>query len=313
METFLGLDLGGTKLLIGEVDRQGNILSHRRYDTGYVDQQVATDIIRRSLDDYIQQVGWHQNVPVAMGVGLIGRVDYYQGIWQQIDPERTCPVPLAQQLAQAYDIPCFIDNDVKSATRAEMLWGYGKVSRNFVYINVGTGIAAGMVIDGKLVRGSHFNAGEVGHVNVGVPVGVHCLCGRTDCVEAIASGSGFDRCARLLRGQYPTALHIPENDRERVSVKDVFALYGHDDPLCRVLVDNAAQALAHLIMSLVRMTDPDTIVLGGGVVSDGFMLEQITRYLHPVTMRFVTNGIVLTKLDPRYAGLLGAAAIAMNT
>jgi predicted NBD/HSP70 family sugar kinase len=313
METYLGLDLGGTKLLIGEVDGQGNIYNHKRYDSGYFNQQVAFDIIRHSLDDYIHQVGWYKQPPVAMGVGLIGRVDYEQGIWQQIDPERTYPMPLAQQLSETYGMPCFIDNDVKSATRAEMMWGHGRVSRNFLYINVGTGIAAGLVINGQQVRGSHFNAGEVGHVRVGVQVGVKCPCGRVDCVEAIASGMGFDRCARLLQKQYPTALQIPTVNGERVDVRDIFALYGQNDPLCRVLVDNAAEALANLIMNLVRMTDPDTVVLGGGVVADGFMLEHIEHYLHPVTMRFVSNGVVLTKLDPQFAGLLGAAAISMNS
>ena len=313
METYLGLDLGGTKLLIGEVDSQGTIYGHKRYDSGYFDQQTAVGIIRRSLDDYVRTVGWHGAPPVAMGVGLVGRVDYDQGIWQQIDPERTCPVPLARELTQAYGIPCFIDTDVKSATRAEMTWGYGKKSDNFIYINVGTGIAAGMVINGRQPRGSHYNAGEVGHVRVGVQVGVDCVCGRTDCVEAIASGSGFDRCARLLQDRYPTSLHIPAKCGERVAVKEVFELCKQEDPLCRVLVDNAAEALADLIMALVRMTDPDTVVLGGGVVADGFLLSQVERYLHSGTMRFVTNGVVITKLDPQFVGLLGAAAVAMNS
>ena len=313
METYLGLDLGGTKLLIGEVDKQGVIYNHKRYDSGYFNQHGAFDIIRHSLDDYIKQVGWYKDRPVAMGVGLIGRVDYEQGIWQQIDPERTYPMPLAQQLSEAYGIPCFIDNDVKSATQAEMIWGHGKVSDNFLYINVGTGIAAGMVINGQQVRGSHFNAGEVGHVRVGVQVGVKCPCGRIDCVEAIASGMGFDRCARLLQDHYPTSLHIPSVNGERIAVKDIFELCKQDDPLCKVLVDNAAEALANLIMNLVRMTDPDTVVLGGGVVADGLMLEHIEHYLHPVTMRFVTNGVVLTQLDPQFVGLLGAAAISMKS
>jgi predicted NBD/HSP70 family sugar kinase len=239
-------------------------------------------------------------------------VDYEQGIWQQIDPERTNPIPLAQVISDQFGIPCKIDNDVKSATRAEMRWGIGLDSSNFLYINVGTGIAAGMVINGQLIRGCHFNAGEVGHVRVGVPVGVKCSCGRIDCVESIASGIGFDRCARLLSDKYQTSLHIPNVGGERVSVKEVFQLYEQEDPLCRVLVNQAAEALANLIMNLVRMTDPDTVVLGGGVVADGFLLELVENYLHPVTMRFVKNGVVLTKLNPEFAGLLGAAAIAID-
>ena len=75
MNTYLGLDMGGTKLLIGEIDSFGNILQYKKYDTGYFNQQEALRIIRESLDDYIQTVGWYDQKPVAMGIGIIGRVD----------------------------------------------------------------------------------------------------------------------------------------------------------------------------------------------------------------------------------------------
>ena len=218
---------------------------------------------------------------------------------------------MAKELTECYGIPCFIDNDVKSATRAERVWGFGQISQNFVYLNVGTGIAVGIVINGRQIRGSHFNAGEVGHLRVGVNVGVKCPCGRIDCVEAIAAGIGFDNCARLLRDRYETSLHIPDKD-ERVQVSEVFALSQKGDPLCTVLVDNAAEALANLIMNLVRVADPDTVVLGGGVVADGYMHGKILERLQPITMRFVTNGVVITKLNPGFIGLLGAGVVAMN-
>lgn len=311
METYLGLDLGGTKLLIGEMDNRGNILRYKQYASGYFNQQAALQIIKSSLDDYIRTVGWYDKRPVGMGVGLIGRVDPQEGVWLQIDPSRTHPISLAKELTECYGIPCFIDNDVKSATRAERVWGFGQISQNFVYLNVGTGIAVGIVINGRQIRGSHFNAGEVGHLRVGVNVGVKCPCGRIDCVEAIAAGIGFDNCARLLRDRYETNLHIPDKD-ERVQVSEVFALSQKGDPLCTVLVDNAAEALANLIMNLVRVADPDTVVLGGGVVADGYMHGKILERLQPITMRFVTNGVVITKLNPGFIGLLGAGAVAMN-
>ncbi len=298
-------------MLIGEMDNRGNILRYKKYASGYFNQQAALQIIKSSLDDYIRTVGWYDKRPVGMGVGLIGRVDPQEGVWLQIDPSRTHPVALAKELTDCYGIPCFIDNDVKSATRAERVWGFGQISQNFVYLNVGTGIAVGIVINGRQIRGSHFNAGEVGHLRVGVNVGVKCPCGRIDCVEAIAAGIGFDNCARLLRDRYETSLHIPDKD-ERVQVSDVFALSQKGDPLCTVLVDNAAEALANLIMNLVRVADPDTVVLGGGVVADGYMHGKILEKLQPITMRFVTNGLVITKLNPDFIGLLGAGAVAMN-
>ena len=306
-ETYLALDLGGTKLLVGEVDNQGNILNHKRYSTGYVDQTTALGIIKNSIDDYIQTTGWANGVPpVAMGVGLVGRIDNVNGVWHQIDISRTEPLPLAKELSGIYQMPCYIDNDVKAATRAEKRWGFGKQSDDFIYINIGTGIAAGIVTGGNLIRGSHYNAGEVGHTHVGVSLGIECVCGREDCVELIAAGVGFDTCAHLLAKSYSTSLPMPQD--ERVDVKKVFELYGKDS-LCTILVDNAAKAIASLIMNLVRVSDPDTIIVGGGIVSSGFILPFIEKNLNKHTMRFVSNGVKLTQLNPEFIGLLGAASI----
>jgi predicted NBD/HSP70 family sugar kinase len=310
METYLGLDLGGTKLLIGQVDSQGNVLRHKKYDSRFRDQRDAAGIICSALDDYIGKVGFEGGSPAAMGVGLVGRVDAGSGIWLQIDPRRTDPIPLARDLSVKYGMPCHIDNDVKSATRAEQLWGAGSRSRDFIYINVGTGIGAGIVVDGRLVRGSHFNAGEAGHMVTGVNVGIKCGCGRTDCVEMIASGMGLDACARYLKDRYSTSLVLPEGGR--VVADEIFRLAQEGDELCSVLSDNAARGIADLIMNLVRTTDPDMIVLGGGIAAGSFMYEKVLSNLNRDTMRFVTGGVVITALDPRFAGLLGAAAVAMD-
>jgi predicted NBD/HSP70 family sugar kinase len=312
-KTYLALDLGGTKLLIGEVDEQGKILNHKRYETGYIDQVTAFSIIKTSLDDYISTIGWATGEkPVSMGVGLVGRVDNAGGIWLQMDPKRNQPTPLAKELSETYGIPCYIDNDVKSATRAEKEWGYGKQSKDFIYINIGTGIAAGFIINSNLVRGSHFNAGEVGHTNVGVNIGIKCGCGRDNCVELIAAGVGFDRSARSLKDKYTTQLTISEDENIKVDVRKVYSLYEKGDELCVRLVENAAEGIAGLIMNLVRVSDPDTVVLGGGIVSSGFIYPKVLEKLNKTTIRFVTNGVVLTQLDPAFIGLIGAAAVAMN-
>ncbi len=312
MQTFLGIDFGGTKLLIGEIDSHGRILSQKRYNTGYVNQQAAIDLIKASLGDFLRTVGTPGRIPAAVGIGMIGRVDTRSGRWLQIDINRSHPIELAREIHTTFGLPCYMANDVKSATIAEQCWGYGRYTDNFVYINVGTGIAAGIVTDGRIVTGSHFNAGEVGHTQVGIHTGVQCCCGRTDCVEAIASGSGFDACARLLAPEYPdTALRL-DGLNGRVDVRHVYELARKGDTLCCLLVENAAKALANLIMNLVRVSDPDTVVLGGGIVSDPFMFDRVLSYLHSHTMRFVKNGVVTTMLDPAHAGLLGAAAVAMR-
>ena len=310
MDTYIGIALNGARTTVGEIDADGNILRLKHYQAGFFNQADALDVMLTSLADYQHRTGF-VGEPCAIGVGLIGRVDGERGIWYQIDPARTQTINVVKHIEEEYGLPCFIDNDVKASARAVKRWGFGRKSKDFIYLYIGTGIAASITVGGRQIRGSHFNAGEVGHMRVGVSVGVKCPCGKTDCVEAIASSIGIDNCARLLYNQYPTQLEIPDGD-ERVSVKEVFRLSREGDPLCVKLVDNAVRALADLIMNLVRVSDPEIIVLGGEMVADGFLLEIIKHYLHDVTMRFVTHGVVITKLNPNYISLLGAGAVAVD-
>lgn len=310
--TYLGVDLGGTKLLIGEMSPDGRLLYTKRYPTGYLSQREALEVIRRSAADFLETVRPKgAPMPAALGVGLVGRIDSRRGIWLEIDAERSEEIPVGAILSQNFGLPCFVDNDVRSAAKAELLFGRGKQSGSMIYINVGTGIAAGITVEGRQIGGSHCNAGEVGHTVSGLSLRIPCPCGRMDCVEPVASGIGLDKCARLLAGQYPdTRLRIPA-DGSRVRAEDVFALYGAD-PLCTLLADNAAQAIANLVMNLVRTLDPDTVVLGGGVMSDGFLYPKIMERVDPYTVRFVTNGITLTRLDAACIGLMGACSNAIE-
>ena len=310
MDTYISIVLNGASMMVGEIDANGNILRLKRYQVNSFSQEALLDLILSSLEDYRFHEGY-VGTPCAIGVGLIGRVDGEHGIWHQIDPTRTQPIDVVHRVEAAERLPCFIDNDVKASVRAVQRWGFGKTSQNLIYLHVGTGIAASIIVRGHQIRGCHFNAGEVGHMRVGVSVGVKCPCGRTDCVETIASSMGIDSCARLLCNQYDTRLLIPGDD-EYVSVEEVFRLSRESDPLCVKLVENAVAALADLIMNLVRVSDPDIVVLGGEMVADGFLLEKIQQHLPDVTIRFLTNGVVITKLNPRFICLLGAGALAID-
>ncbi len=310
-KSFLALDLGGTKLLVGEVAADGTILRSRSYQTGPIDQQRAAEVIFASVDDYLSNEGIINPAGVsAIGIGLVGRIDSPAGLWCQIDSLRSTPLPLAAIVRERYGLPCYIDNDVKCATRAEQLFGVGRSTGDFIYINFGTGIAAGVVSAGRMIRGSHHNAGEVGHTSSGIHLGLDCICERQDCTELIAAGVGFDACARLLSPRYQSPLSIPEEGR--VDVREIVRLAEEGDELCQLLIDNATQVAADLIMNLVRVSDPEAVVLGGGVISNDYIFERILSRLGAHTMRFVTLGVKRTSLDARCIGLIGAAAVAMQ-
>ena len=303
----LALDLGGTKLLIGIVNEEGKILTSRRYPSllagGAKQPEIATYMIG-CIDDFVS------SVPIedvsCVGAGIVGRVDDGSGLWLEIEPGRCETVELAKLLNQKTRLPAAIDNDVRCALRAERIFGAGRGLSDFLYMNIGTGIAAAFVTGGAVIKGHSFNAGEVGHVAVDVFGDVKCPCGRRGCAEVIASGSGLDSCARALKRHFPdTLLSLPA--KERVSAKAIFDLAEKGDALCIKLMGDAAEAAAALIMNLVWVTDPETVVLGGGIVSDARMFNAILSRLNAGSMRFVTGGIRLSALDPELTGLIGAA------
>lgn len=307
MKTYLGFDYGGTKLLIGELDEQGKVLRSKRYPTGSVSREQAVDKLLECAEDYCKTVGFEGEVQAA-GVGIVGVSNHSTGEWISInhiaDGE---PIPLADMLSEKLGVPVAIDNDVRSATTAEWKLGHGKFSENFIYINVGTGLAAGFVVNGMLVRGANNNSGEVGHSVVNLSDKRYCVCGRAGCAENVVSGSGFAKQAAEQR-----LLEVLLADRPNsADAAKLFQLAEEGNEKAVAIMEYAAETLAALIMNLVRVTDPDTVILGGGVVSDGWLFEKVKPRLNPSTMRGVTKGVLLSRFSPAYVGLIGAASLGM--
>ena len=308
----LALDLGGTKLLMGIVDRDGGILYCRRFPSPLAEGKTQKEIagyMLACIRDFTASAD--MDGVTCLGAGVVGRVDDDNGLWLEIEPGRCETVKLAELLGAETGLTCHIDNDVRCALRAERTFGAGKGCDDFLYINIGTGIAAAAVCGGRAVKGRSFNAGEVGHVAVDVFGDIPCPCGRKGCAEAIASGSGLDRRARRLRAAYPdTRLSFPTGSR--VHAMEIFDLAESGDALCAKLMEDAARAAAALIMNLVWVTDPETIVLGGGIVSDERMFAKIRANLNPGSMRFAYGGVRKSAFDLAFTGLIGAAMCAFR-
>lgn len=305
MKTYLGMDFGGTKLLIGEVGIDGTVLQSKTYRTNCKTQEEAVRKLRESIEDYKCTVGFIGDI-AAGGLGIVGVIDHDRGMWISMNHKiQGPPVPLGDILSQQLGVNVAIDNDVRSATTAEWIWGHGRKSDNFIYINVGTGLAAGFVTGGRLIRGANNNSGEIGHMVVNLSDQDECICGRKGCAENVISGSGFLRQAL----KYDLQEVIVSNGARAANVPRLIELVEEGNPVSEKIVAYAVDTLACVIMNLVRVTDPDIVVLGGGVVSDGWLLRQVKEQLNVHTMRGVSNGVVLSQLDPKNIGLLGAAAL----
>lgn len=308
-ECYIGIDLGGTKLLVGAVDRQGKILNYKRYTTNFRNQRQAFQAIMDALDDFIIKAEWGDYRVASIGIGVVGQVDLSSGCWNKMYNEGSQDIPLVQIIKKKYGLPCGVNNDVKAATIAEKEFGIGKDTDNFVYINIGTGIAAGFVCNGRLLSGVHNNAGETGHMVVDMHSDILCSCGKFGCVEAIASGRGIlMRCFSLAK-DYPESPLCRIMHQKGFFPEQIFAYAEQGDKLAKRITDDAVDAVSTMIMNLIAIFDPKQIVLGGGMLANGWLFDKVKERLTPQTKASVRKGIVLSKLDPYKIGLIGAAIL----
>lgn len=302
MGSCIAVDIGGTKMLVAEVRSDGTIVNTMRFPTGDISRKEKMGNLIAGVRVYESQIGWENGKrPEQMGVGINDGVDPVKGIWTgygEMDGE----IPVAAQVKEALDVTCRVDNDVKCTVIAENEFGEGKHCRDMVYLNVGTGLAAGIISNRKLVSGSDGWAGEVGFMNFTGGEGIH--------VEMLASGMGIDWQARRMIAEYPDSILKQKMD-EKITGQQVLAAEREGDALASHIINELVKMNGLMISNIVCLLSPEVVIVGGGLISGG-LLERIQNAVLPKARQHLERGVVMTGLDPDYAGLMGAAALGLG-
>lgn len=307
----LALDIGGTKLAAGVVDRTGTVHSflvaptepERGPDDGL---QRLFELGRRALADAGLEVA-------AVGIGCGGPLDSEQGVllaplhlpgWRD--------VPVVALAQKEFGRPAALENDATAAAAGEHQFGAGAGARHMVYLTLSTGVGGGVIVDGRLYRGAMGNGGELGHVTVDWE-GRPCRgCGRNGCLEAYASGTSIgERAAEALATSSNSSMLAA---LERPTAADVAAAARDGDALAIQLWDETVAALACGLTSIVNLFEPEVVVLGGGVTRVG---EQL---LAPVRAEVEARAVrpagsplaILQSALGDQVGIVGAAAIVFD-
>jgi glucokinase len=248
----VGVDIGGTKTDAVAIDDTGTVIGELRVPTGFGQAAVLESTVE-AVTRLAERAGVGVGAFESIGVGIPGAVDTATGRVSHAVNLGLHGLDLGGMLASRLGVNVRVENDVNAAAvGAFHLLGKPDV-HSMAYLNLGTGLAAGLVLDGQLWRGSRGTAGEIGHIPVD-PNGPLCSCGQRGCLEMMASGSAVAR-------QWPT-------DHPH-SVKALFEAADLGDPLAievrTRLVDNVAAAVRVLVLSV----DLDVVVIGGGITSLG--------------------------------------------
>ncbi len=264
----VGIDLGGTKVLIALVDREtGEVLSSVKKKTKK--DKGPKNIIRKMTDgveELLEEMSVLKDEISSIGIGAAGQIDRENGILIGA-PNLDCyDLNIREFISSNFDLPVFLGNDVEIATIGEMKFGAAKGCDDFVCVFVGTGVGSAIVKDGKIIHGATGTAGEIGHIIVDLN-GRPCACGAHGCLEAYASRSAIERRIEgaLKKGRHSVILDYMESGKSMTSSM-IQKSIERDDELVKACVDEASEYLSGGIASIINFVNPKLIVLGGGLI-----------------------------------------------
>lgn len=311
----VGVDVGGTTTAAGAVTAAGDVIVDDCAPTraAVSDDAVGTIV---ALIRKVSEAADRNRTPIgAIGVGVPGPVDVARGVVGE--PVTHVPElagrPLARELGVEFGLPVFVDNDVNALALGEWMYGAGRRARSLVVLAMGTGLGAGIVLDGRIVRGAAGFAGELGHIPVKYD-GPPCWCGGRGCLSLYASGRGIADAARVRVAGDATAplAKAAGGDPAAISAYHVFRTSAVGDPVAAAIVDDACQALGALIGTVVNGLNPEVVVVTGGVAESLAPLEArirraVAEYAFPRAL--AATRLTIVPGDKR-VGVRGAAALA---
>jgi glucokinase len=281
MAIYIGLDIGGTKLMVAAADAEGSILHKVRAATPDDLEQGL-----HSLDHMISEVADGERI-LGMGAAIGGPLDWQKGIVSPLHQPAWRNVPLKKIMESHWNCPFFVDVDTNVAAFGEY-YASGIAVRRFLYITLSTGMGGGFLVDGKIFRGMAGTHPEVGHQAVAYhcmnPAAIRCECGVPDCLEALVSGNGI----RRIYGK-PAESLLPAEWEE------------------------VAYNLGQGLRNAATFYAPDLIRLGGGVaVGGGEAFIQQAAAVMRQHLQIVPAPIVELSHLGYETALLGAVAVAIH-
>jgi glucokinase len=305
----IGVDLGGTKMLVGVVDSEQQIhYEGKESSIGLSEDKLVEDLGRELVEA-------RQARPdvLSAGLGIPATIDHDRGVAIQAVNLEISDVPLRELMRNQLGLPVFIDNDANVAALAEFLFGAGRGARNVVMLTIGTGIGGGLILDGEIYRGSTGAGAELGHIVI-VEDGLPCQgnCPNHGCVETYASGTAIAREGTAAAEREPNSALGKALAEGPILGRTVTGLAAKGDSLATEVVAQAGRHLGVALVSLANIFDPDVFVIGGGAAAAGELLlgpareELRARALPPMNKAPVK----LAELGPD-AGMIGAAAMAL--
>jgi glucokinase len=308
----IGVDLGGTKMLIGVLSEAGTdpLYEQREASRGQTEDELVELLVRE-----VEEAREARPEVTAVGLGIPATIDHERGIAVAAVNLPLSDVPIKQVVSERTGLPVFVDNDANTAAYAEYLYGAAQGKPHMVMLTVGTGIGGGLILGGEVYRGSTGAGAELGHTVIQAD-GPPCQgnCPNHGCVEALASGTALGRegCAAAESAPDSILGKMLAEGKEIDGRAVTEAALGGDDVAIGVF-DLIGGRLGVACATFANVFQPDAIVVGGGVIAAGdLLLEPARRELRRRALNPMNRTPILEATLGNDAGMIGAAAMARD-
>jgi len=304
----IGVDLGGTKMLVGVLSGTEPLYEQREASTGQTEDELVELLVRE-----VTEARDARPDVVAVGLGIPATIDHEKGIAVSAVNLPLSDLAIRDIVSERVGLPVFVDNDGNVAALAEYLYGAAQGKPHMVMLTVGTGIGGGLILGGEIYRGSTGAGAELGHVVIQAD-GPPCQgnCPNHGCVESLASGTALGREGRAAAESAPdSALGKVLAEGGEIDGKAVTEAALAGDPLAVGVFDLIGGRLGVACSSFANVFQPDAIVVGGGVIAAGdLLLEPARREVRQRALRPMNETPILEATLGNDAGMIGAAAMA---
>ncbi len=301
----VGVDFGGTNIKCGLVTLSGRVVrSHTFASAACAKPAAFIECVARSVEQLAAAEGIRRSALAGIGVGAPGPVDGQRGLVQLlVNVPGWRKVPLASRLTRRLHLRAVIDNDVNLVTLGEWSFGAGRGARNLVCLTLGTGVGGGLMIEGRLFRGSSGTAGELGHMVID-PRGPRCGCGARGCLEAHVGTAAIVRLGRA----------IPRQGIGPLTPEQITRAAERGNRRAQAVWARIGAQLGIGLANVVNLLNPDRIVIGGGVANAWrWFYPTMTHTMRAQALAVPASEVrvVRARLGNR-AGIVGAAVLVWN-
>jgi glucokinase-like ROK family protein len=314
---IIGIDLGTTNIYGVLTDFEAKIVAEIRTPT-CVEEGFAS-VMRRTGDvitGLVNEPSIKEKRIYGIGLAVAGLINRKREVVEFSPDFHWHNVNVVEALSAAHPYPIILDNVTRVMAMGERWFGLGKETKNFICVNVGYGIGAGIIIDGKPLYGPMGMAGEFGHITLDKDSPVQCDCGNFGCLEALASGNAIAKSARkrLAEGEKSLLRELCAGDLSKVTAEMVAGAAKQGDALSWSVFDRAMEFLGVGIAGLINLFNPEAVVIGGGVAQAGDILfEKVRKTVNARSLNILSSNV---PVKPATFGLktavMGAVSLVLN-